>query len=162
MGPIRDPFHLSPGCVMMYNMRTTARAPKIKRARGNSAVNVGRPIDARTKPAFEAGVQAREDEAKSLADETDLSWLVEGALAYTKKPMNLAPPATKGDIDRLVEEYYGQPKYPQGTPVIFSGVERKQITNPKLGPMRIIRHVWIAPDGSKFSVALDLLQKDQM
>ena len=145
---------------MMYTMRTTPRAPKIKRAKGNSFVNVGKPVDARAKDAFEAGVDRREDEAKSLAELNDLSWLVPGALAYLKKSMQPQTPQQKGDIERLVEDGYGNGRYAVGTPLIFSDAERKQVTNPKRGPMRIIRHVWIAPDGGKYSVGLEYLQRD--
>jgi hypothetical protein len=141
-------------------MRTTARQPKVRRARGNPQIPVGKAVDARTRESFEAGVEAREEKAASLAEEKDLSWMVEGALAYLKEDMAPAPAPNKGDIETLHPYYYGEAKYAKGTPVIFSEAKRIQIVHPRRGPMRIVRHIWVTPGGGKFSIPLDKLQKD--
>ncbi len=141
-------------------MRTTARQPKIPRARGNPQIPVGKAVDARTKASFEAGVEEREEKATSLAEERDLSWMVEGALAYLKEDMVEGPPPNKGDVETLQPYYYGNVRYPKGTPVIFSEAKRVQIVHSTRGPMRIVRHIWVTPGGGKFSIPLDKLQKD--
>lgn len=141
-------------------MRTTARQPKILRARGNPQIPVGKAVDARTKASFEAGVEAREEKAASLAEERDLSWMTEGALAYLKSDMNEGPAPNKGDQETLVVCGWGEPRYTKGTPVIFSEAKRVQIIHPRRGPMRIVRHIWVTPGGGKFSIPLDQLQKD--
>jgi len=141
-------------------MRTTARQPKILRARGNPQIPVGKAVDARTKETFEAGVEAREEKAASLAEERDLSWMTEGALAYLKSDMNEGPAPNKGDQETLVVCGWGEPRYTKGTPVIFSEAKRVQIIHPRRGPMRIVRHIWVTPGGGKFSIPLDQLQKD--
>ncbi len=141
-------------------MRTTARQPKILRARGNPQIPVGKAIDARTKASFEAGVEKREEKAASLAEERDLSWMVEGALAYLKEDMVEGPAPNKGDVETLQPYYYGDIQYPKGTPVIFSEAKRVQIVHSRRGPMRIVRHIWVTPGGGKFSIPLDKLQKD--
>lgn len=141
-------------------MRTTARQPKILRARGNPQIPVGKAIDARTKDSLEAGIADREEKAASLAEERDLSWLIEGALAYLKCDMDEGKAPTSGDVDILVPNHYGDPRYHKGTPVIFSEAKRVQITHHRRGPMRIVRHIWVTPGGGKFSIPLDQLQKD--
>lgn len=143
-------------------MRTTARRPSIKRAKGNPSVPIARPIDARSQQSLQDGIEQRDAQARSLAEENDLSWLVPGALAYVKQDMMLQPATTKGDVDRLVPDQYGygNGKFKRGSAVVFSDAERKQITHHKRGPMRIIRHVWIGHDGSKFSISLEHLQRD--
>ncbi len=141
-------------------MRTTARQPKILRARGNPQIPMGKAVDARTKESFEADVEAREEKAASLAEERDLSWMIEGALAYLKSDMNEGPAPNKGDSETLVVCGWGEPRYTKGTPVIFSEAKRVQIIHPRRGPMRIVRHIWVTPGGGKFSIPLDQLQKD--
>ena len=141
-------------------MRTTARQPKVLRARGNPQIPVGKAVDARTKESFETGVEAREEKAASLAEERDLSWMVEGALAYLKKDMVPGHSSLKGDVESLQPYNYGDVRYPKGTPVIFSEAKRVQIVHPKRGPMRIVRHIWVTPGGGKFSIPLNKLQKD--
>lgn len=141
-------------------MRTTARQPKILRARGNPQIPVGKAVDARTKEAFEADVEAREEKAASLAEERDLSWMTEGALAYLKSDMNEGPAPNKGDTETLTVCGWGEPRYTKGTPVIFSEAKRVQIIHPRRGPMRIVRHIWVTPGGGKFSIPLEQLQKD--
>lgn len=142
-------------------MRTTARQPKIVKARGNPQIPMAKPLDARTQSALEAGIEAREERAASLAEERDLSWMVEGALAYLKSDMNEGPAPNKGDSETLVICGWGEPRYVKGTPVIFSEAKRVQIIHPRRGPMRIVRHIWVTPGGGKFSIPLEQLQKDQ-
>lgn len=141
-------------------MRTKARLPKIARARGNSAVPVGKPVDARTTQTFEAGVAERQEKAASLAEERDLSWLIEGALAYMKVDMVVGPAPNKGDMETLQECNYGEPRYTKGTPVVFSQAKRLTVINHRRGPMRIVRHEWITPGGGKYCIPLDKLQRD--
>ncbi len=141
-------------------MRTTARQPKILRARGNPQIPVGKAVDARTQATLEAGIEAREEKAASLAEERDLSWLTEGALAYLKSDMNEGPAPNKGDMETLQVCGWGEPRYVKGTPVIFSEAKRVQIIHPRRGPMRIVRHIWVTPGGGKFSIPLEQLQKD--
>jgi hypothetical protein len=141
-------------------MRTTARQPKVVKARGNPQIPVGKAIDARTQATLEAGIEAREEKAASLAEERDLSWLVEGALAYLKSDMNEGPAPNKGDSETLTVCGWGEPRYVKGTPVIFSEARRVQIVHHRRGPMRIVRHIWVTPGGGKFSIPLDQLQKD--
>ena len=142
-------------------MRTTAKVPRIKKAAGHSTVPVARPIDARTSSSLKDGIAHREEKSRSLAEENDLSWLVPGALAYLKKDMVLYPPSQKGDVARLVPDTYNSEyKYRRGSAIVFSDAERKEVTHPRKGPMRIIRHVWVGSDGGKFSVALEYLQRD--
>lgn len=141
-------------------MRTTARTPKVTRARGHSTVPVGRPVDATTSETFEAGVAAREEKARSLAEERDLSWLSEGALAYMKYDMESGPVEPRKDpIGSLVRSHYSK-KFDAGTPVIFSEARRKNVIL-RRGPARIVQHVWVTPDGNKYVVALTDLRKDQ-
>jgi hypothetical protein len=141
-------------------MRTTARQPKVVKARGNPQIPVGKAIDARTQATLQAGIEAREEKAASLAKERDLSWLVEGALAYLKSDMNEGPAPNKGDSETLTVCGWGEPRYVKGTPVIFSEARRVQIVHHRRGPMRIVRHIWVTPGGGKFSIPLDQLQKD--
>lgn len=140
-------------------MRTTARQPKITKARGTHIVPIGKPVNATTKTTFEAGVAEREEKAASLAEERDLSWLTEGALAYIKESMEVRPPPSKGDLEGLSPTTY-MPRYEKGTPVVFVEAKRVQIVHPRRGPMRIVRHVWITPGGGKYTIQLEHLQKD--
>lgn len=142
-------------------MRTTARQPKVVKARGNPQIPVGKAIDARTQATLEAGIEARVEAAKNTRSATRRSsWLVEGALAYLKSDMNEGPAPNKGDSETLTICGWGEPRYVKGTPVIFSEAKRVQIIHHRRGPMRIVRHIWVTPEGGKFSIPLDQLQKD--
>lgn len=136
-------------------MKVKPRTPKIKKARGNSAVPVGKVLNA--KVTLQAGIEKRDKELKSLEDELDLSWLVEGALAYTKLPLIEA--MTKDNLKYLEHCRYGNPKYTEGTPAIFCEAIRRNVTL-RQGPARIIQHTWILPCGGKFIVPLKNLSKD--
>lgn len=131
------------------------RTPKIKRARGNSSVPVCNALNA--KGTLQAGIEKRDKELKSLEEELDLSWLVEGALAYTKSP--LIEGTSKSNIPYLELCRYGDHKYSEGTPVIFSEAIRRNVTL-RQGPARIVQHTWIMPGGGKFIIALSKLSKD--
>jgi hypothetical protein len=131
------------------------RKPKIKRARGNSSVPVGKTINA--KMSLQDGIEKRDKELKSLEDELDLSWLVEGALAYVKLP--LIEGTSKSNIPYLEHCRYGNPQYSEGTPAIFSEAVRRNVTL-RQGPARIVQHTWIMPGGGKFIISLKHLSKD--
>jgi hypothetical protein len=140
-------------------MKTTTRQPKITKARGASLIPIGKPVDATTNASLEAGIEERKRKEASLAEAADLAWLTAGSLAYLQFSMEIASPPSKGDMEGLRPTTY-LPRFARGTPVIFVEAKRIQITHAKLGPMRIVRHVWITPGGGKYTIQLKHLQKD--
>lgn len=135
-------------------MKVTPRAPKVTKARGNRSIPVGKPIDATSLEALEKGIAKRDAKLKSLEDELDLSWLVEGALAYLKYEML----PTSDDPPQLRRTSFDA-KYHVGTCAIFSEPVRRNVTL-RQGPARIVQHTWIMPGGGKFIISLSHLVKD--
>jgi hypothetical protein len=138
-------------------MKLPARRSVKKRARGNPSLPKKVPIDASSPETLAKGIAKREREIALGAEKFDDSWLSSGVLAFLKYP-TLYRTLHRSDVGTLAKTPKNiTPDYVMGTPVMFVEAIRQEIVNLKNGPMRIVRQVWVLPDGKKASIPLDLL-----